>query len=235
MESAINNVIATAFWVTLEVFRDSTLLGLIRSEVRSCLIYSEKTPGIRGPTFDITRLVQQPFLQAAYAETLRLRVNGFFLWRVPHHDIDIRGWQIRQNHYVATSPTPGHMDPTIWCTGDNAGHPVDELYVGRWVKSMSSPAGLPVKNDTSSAQVQFTTEFARGAWIPFGGGYHSCPGRRFAKIMVALTAALLVMMYDCEFLSNVEEVGMSMRTFGFGTLGPDRKVPVRMRRRVTPT
>ncbi|KAL3446058.1 hypothetical protein BJX65DRAFT_279972 [Aspergillus insuetus] len=69
--------------------------------------------------------------------------------------------------------------------------------------------------------------------MPFGGGHQSYSGRRFAKIMVALTTALLVTMYDCEFLSDVDEIGMSMRTFGFGTLGPDRKVPVRMRRKVT--
>jgi cytochrome P450 len=79
------------------------------------------------------------------------------------------------------------MDPAIWCTGENADHPVEEFYVGRWLKLKSSPAELPVESDTSSDRLEFSTEISKGAWMPFGGRHHSCPGRRFAKIMVVLT------------------------------------------------
>jgi cytochrome P450 len=67
--------------------------------------------------------------------------------------------------------------------------------------------------------------------MPFGGGCHICPGRRFAKVVVLLTVAMMALWYDIELLSDVKSGQMSMRNFGFGTLGPKGRIAVRMRRR----
>ncbi|KAL4966743.1 uncharacterized protein BDV14DRAFT_198552 [Aspergillus stella-maris] len=128
--SVLNNVIVGSFWTTLEVFKDLTLLQCIRNEFHSCLLSqpvsvaaagelqqeekkkkSENNPQLK---INIENLLQQPFLQAVFAETLHLRVNGFFLWRVSHHDINVRGWHIAKDHYVATHQIPGHMNPGFW-------------------------------------------------------------------------------------------------------------------------
>ncbi|KAL4946296.1 hypothetical protein BDV06DRAFT_218425 [Aspergillus oleicola] len=70
----------------------------------------------------------------------------------------------------------------------------------------------------------------KASFMPFGAGDHLCPGRRFAKVITLLVTALLVNMYDVEILGDAKHVGMSMRNFGFGMLGPDRTVRVRRRK-----
>ncbi|KAL4957493.1 hypothetical protein BDW69DRAFT_180559 [Aspergillus filifer] len=158
---------------------------------------------------------------------LRLRVNGFFLWRVSHHDINVRGWHIAKDHYVATSPIPGHMDPGVWSSGNNAEHPVDEYYIGRWLRARSPPSSASATtqapphpttnpNPNPNLNLEFTTAASKCTFMPFGSGDHYYPGRRFAKIIILLCTALLVETYDVEILSDVKNVGMSMRNFGSG-------------------
>ncbi|KAL5342018.1 cytochrome P450 [Aspergillus crustosus] len=250
---AVDNVVVAPYWMTLEIFKDPALLARIRNEVHACLVppagphHQEGEPAV-APAFDMDKLLCQPFLKAVYCETLRLRVSGFFARRTAPHDIEICGWRIPKNSYLASSPTPSQMDPAIWCTGDNEAHPVEEFYIGRWLKpklnkhssseptvAMSATAtatATAASTSTNQVEFEFSAEAARGAWMPFGGGHHLCPGRRVAKFMLFLSTALLVTMYDCEVLGDARDLpAMSMRTFGFGVLGPDRKVPVRMRRR----
>ena len=67
--------------------------------------------------------------------------------------------------------------------------------------------------------------------MPFGGGTHTCPGRKFANLIILLTTALMVTMYDCEIVADAKSMAMSNRNFGFGTSSPVGRVPVMMRRR----
>ncbi|KAE8349703.1 cytochrome P450 [Aspergillus coremiiformis] len=235
---ATNNVIATSFWTALEIFSDPELLTCIRKEGQSCLIRSALGNNNIPFKINIDKLTHQPLLQAVYAETLRLRVNGFFLWRLSHKDMDIHNYRIPMNHYVVSSPIPSHMDPAIWSVGQNAHYPVDEFRVGRWLKLRSSSQPINPNADSPSRsepepELEFTTELANnaGAWMPFGGGYHACPGRRFAKVMVMLSTVMLVMRYDVEILTDVRTLKMSMRNFGFGVPGPTERVQARIKRR----
>lgn len=52
-------------------------------------------------------------------------------------------------------------------------------------------------------------------------------GAAFCEREAIYTAAVMVILFDCEVLADVRALGMDMRGFGFGTLGL-----VRMRRRV---
>ncbi|RAK90845.1 cytochrome P450 [Aspergillus costaricaensis CBS 115574] len=209
------NGINTSFWTCLEAFKDQELLNLVRAEARACLISESDVK------FDIDRLLHQPVLQAIYAETLRLRINGFFVWYQSHGDLNVDGWHIPNKNWILTTPMSGHMDPEIWCRGAGADHPVEDFWVGRWLKYADDGQTLI-----------FTTEMAKGAWMPYGGALHVCPGRYFAKTMIILGMALMTRLYDCEVLADEKNLRMSMRTFGFGTVGPVGKVPVRIRRRV---
>lgn len=209
-----NSVIA-AFWCTLEVFRDSDLLRAVRQEVEVCIT---SRPG-STVSFDIDRLLSQPILQAVYAETLRLRVNGFLIRCPLKSDLKINGYTIPQSHFVLTNSTPGHMDHNIWSTGEKNEHPLEKFWIGRF---------LTTRNNTPG---KFTLAGSEGSWMPFGGGTHACPGRKFAKLEIILVMALMVTLYDIKVLAKERDMEMSSRNFGFGTLSPKGKIPVQIRRR----
>lgn len=160
-------------------------------------------------------------LQAIYAETLRLRIGGFLVRQQTQDDLNVEGWRIPKNHYILTNTMQGHMNPEIWSTGAFQDHPVEEFWPGRFLE--------PVANGLSS---KFSLEMSKGAWNPFGGGHHACPGRRFAKTMNLFATALIVHTFDCD-IGNADSkaLEMSMRNFGFGIAGPKGNVPVRIRRR----
>ncbi|KAE8140794.1 cytochrome P450 [Aspergillus pseudotamarii] len=128
-------------------------------------------------------------------------------------DMDIHGYRIPRNHYVASSPIPSHMDPAIWSTDQNADY---------------SPS-----SSRSEPEEEFTAGPAShaGAWMPFGGGYHACPGRRFAKVIAMLSTMMLVIGYDVEVLADVKQLQVSMRNFGFGVSRPAERVKARIKRR----
>ncbi|KUJ24523.1 cytochrome P450 [Mollisia scopiformis] len=210
------NSIISAFWTTLEVFKDQQLLDQVRAEVESCK-KADSTVDLR---FDVSKLLTQPLLQSVYAETLRLRVNGFLLRRSDRTDLDINGWKIPKNRLCVTSSTPGHMDPNIWCTGTNMHHPTNEFWAGRFLKE-----------NRSTGEVEFSFKGTEGSWVPFGTGSHSCPGRNFAKVVALFVVAQMVSRYDCEVLADNASMKMGSKSVGFGTLRPVGKIPVRIRRR----
>lgn len=212
---ANTNAIVSAFWVTLEVFKNHQILKDIREEVQACV-----RADVTEVTFDIPKLLKQPLLQAILSETLRLRVNGFLVRRPMRDTLKIHEWSIPKDRFCLTSSTPGHMDPNIWCKGAGEGHPVTEFWPGRFLKT-----------NESTGVVEFTLKGTEGSWMPFGGGTHMCPGKVFAKHVICLTVALMVTKYDCVITADEKAMKMSTRNFGFGTLSPVGKVPAMIRKR----
>jgi cytochrome P450 len=198
-----NNSIIASFWTAVETFSSSHLLAEVRQEAEACRIVDPEAGPDQPPQFDIEKLLQQPVLQAIYAETLRLRISDYFVRHHSHGDIQMDGWRIPNNHLILTSPMHAHMDASIWGTE----RPVDEFWPERFLK--------PAAGDGR----EFTTERAKGAWVPYGGGYHACPGRHFAKMMIIFSTALLVTMYDCEILANPKDLAMTMRNFWLWHVG----------------
>lgn len=215
--SANTNAIMASFWITLEAFRDPSLLQGIRDEVQQCL---QKEPE-KELSFDITKLLRQPLLQAMFAENLRLRVHGFLIRRPEREDIHIGNWTIRRNHMYVASSTPAGMDPEFWCKGESSvTHPVHHFWPGRFLK-----------RNPETNELQFSLSGTEGHWIPFGGGPHMCPGRMLTKRQNILTLALMVTLYDCEILAGPDDLMMKSGMYPLGIIPPQGKVPVRMRRR----
>jgi cytochrome P450 len=213
---ANTNAIISAFWVTLEVFKDPKILAIIRDEVKDCI----KPDVTDHVSFDLPKLLKKPFLQAVLSETLRLRVNGFLVRRPMRDNLKIHEWTIPKDRFCLTSSTPGHMDPNVWCQDANAAHPVTEFWPERFLKT-----------DKATGQIEFSLKGTEGSWMPFGGGIHMCPGKVFAKHVICLTVATMVTRYDCIVTADKKAMEMSTRNFGFGTSAPIGKVPVLMRRR----
>jgi cytochrome P450 len=216
---ATHNTITSIFWLVVDIFQDPRVLHHIREEVESCLLVngSDDIP----PVFDMNRLQQQPYVQAAYAEILRLRTHGTIL-RKPRDNIVINDWFMPKDSLIATCSTTAHMNAAVWSSPERGSRPVFEFYPDRFLA-----------HDPDRAEPQFTMAGTDGAWIPFAGGVRTCPGRHFAKYEIILTLAVLMKMYDIEILVKPGSANLQMSSyrFGLGVLEPKGKVPFRIRSR----
>jgi cytochrome P450 len=225
----VRNSITAASWSIFELYRDPELLAAVRAEIDTC---TRKDADGRIK-FDNDQLLRLPVLQAVYAETLRLRMH-FYIIRMPDRvDMNIQDWIIPRQKVVVALTTVAHMDSNSWNMGLDNEHPLEEFWVGRFLKNPVQEAGNDSQSKSLSSSPIFSTKELEGSWIPYGGGPRQCPGRHFAKRQILLTSALMISLFDCEILDegrNVQE-DFTLKGFGGGISHPAGKVPMRMRRR----
>lgn len=199
---AARNSVTAASWAIFEVYRDPELLAGVRTEVDDCML----VPSNGRIRFDTDRLFRKPLLQAVYAETLRLRMHFYIIRMADRVDMNIRNWIIPRQKVIVTPTTVAHMDSEAWNTGFNNAHPVDEFWVGRFLKYPSESADNTAQGHNTKPSPIFSTKGLEGSWIPYGGGPRQCPGRHFAKRQILLTTALMVSSFDCEILGEGKHV-----------------------------
>lgn len=214
--SANANSTHAAFWCAVDVIRNSDILEEIRKEVESCIV-SQIESDIE---WDTSRLLRQPVLQAAYAETLRLRAHGMIIRHTGNKNLAVNEWTIPSNKLVVVSSTAAHMNEEVWSSAQRGGYSTQEFKPQRFIKC-----------DEKSGRKEFTMDGTQGSWMPFGGGIHACPGRHFVKLEILLTLALLVTRFDIDIMAGEEDLAMSPAHFGFGVLGSAGKVKARVKRR----
>ncbi|KAI1400296.1 cytochrome P450 [Hypoxylon fuscum] len=226
---AVRNSITAASWAIFEIYRDPELLASVRAEVDACAINCEDGR-IR---FDVDQLLRLSVLQAVYAEILRLRMHFYIVRMSDRVDMNIRDWVIPRRKVVATPTTVAHMDSQVWSTGLKNECPVDQFWVGRFLKYPSKSDSGNTKPHDSAFSPTFSTKEFEGSWIPYGGGPRQCPGRHFAKRQILLTTALMVSLFDCEILEEGRDIqeDFTLKGFGSGVSHPAGKVPMRIRRR----
>jgi cytochrome P450 len=226
------NSVTAASWTIFQICRDPELIASVRAEVDACSLKAADGR-IR---FDIDRLLRLPVLQAVYAETLRLRMHFYIIRMSDNVDLDIRDWAIPRRKVIVTPTTVAHMDSKAWSTGSKNEHPLDQFWIGRFLKypsSQSSHNNTQLHDSSASSSPIFSTKDLEGSWIPYGGGPRQCPGRHFAKRQILLTTALMVSLFDCEILEDGLKVqeDFTLKGFGSGVSHPVGKVPMRIRRR----
>lgn len=201
----------------------------MRAEVDSCVVKCADGR-IR---FDVDQLLRLPVLQAAYAETLRLRMHFYIIRMSDTVDINIRDWVIPRRKVIVTPTTVAHMDSKAWSTGLKNEHPVDQFWIGRFLKYPPKSANGNTQTRKPASSPTFSTKELEGSWIPYGGGPRQCPGRHFAKRQILLTTALIVSLLDCEILKDGRDMqeDFTLKGFGSGVSHPAGKVPIRIRRR----
>lgn len=189
----------------------------LAAEVSSCIS--------KFGAIDVEKLSNQPLLQSAYAEVLRLRV-AIAMSRVSEYgDFNLSGYTIPKDHpIIIFSRTPA-LNGEAWAsTGRTRGKPLEEFDAKRF---------LSTQHVEGSVQTQFSLNGLAGLWLPYGGGQRMCPGRHFAKNEILITFAILFSQYDIELAEGFDVTGVQpdMRWYPVGALPPKGKVPIFIRRR----
>ena len=246
-----SNSVPATFWLIWHLLRDRDLLTRTSYETDTCRITSPSEP----ITFDATKLCNRPLLQSCYAETLRKYVAVYIIRQPEHEDARILDYRVPQGKMMVISSAMAHMDPRNWrTTGPQGQHPVETFWAERFLtcgtnppqqrpppprapstlspttSAVANPPGVSGPDDLS--EPKFSLNGYSGAWVPFGGGIHQCPGRHWVKLQMLLGFAVINAAFEIELVGKVgEDLRVDMRKYGLGTLQPVEKAGFRIRRR----
>ena len=227
----------STFWYFWEITRDPQLLSRVLCEVNTCLS-DISTPG--SLDFNVSKLCNQPLLQSIYAETLRMRIAVYIIRKAEYQDARVKDYVVPQNQMLVTNSNTAHMNKQDWNTGNENTHPVEEFWADRFLTYAKDTQSTSPETDEISSGAQKSTEGARfslngraGAWIPFGGGIHQCPGRHWVKLQIILSFAMMCSTFDIELTDGAAHIQPDMRKYGLGALPPKSEAPFRIRRKRT--
>lgn len=237
--SAGANSVPAAVWFLYETLKDRSLQNRVHNTIHKDRSKSEK--GTLIP-FDVSKLCSDALLQSMYAETLRLRVAAFVIREAAKDDYSFRGWHIKKSEILSITTRTESLNEEVWNTGSPENpHPLDEFWPDRFIVDPKNPHSGPllkqrVKKSASASDSDspyFSMDGTSASWIPYGGGANHCPGRHFAKRQIITATAILLSAYEFELAGQggINKPDVDMRTFGFGTMPPNRPIPFRVRRR----
>ncbi|KAI1770960.1 cytochrome P450 [Hypoxylon cercidicola] len=219
--ASVTNVAPSTMTLALHVLSSSSLLSSLRTSLSST-----------GPLPSIESLESIPLLLSMYAETLRFGVQVHIPRIAPHHELTIGGATIPRNKLMMANTWLMHMDDTLWNTKGGE-KPLDEFWAERFLVDPEDPTSGPGKTAgprDGEKGVHFSTADVEGAWIPYGGGHHACPGRLLSKRIMLFSTAMLINMFDIEIISR-DSIKFDSPKFGLGVRKPRGRVRFRMRRR----
>ena len=241
------------FWLFWHMIRDRSLLTRATCEVNACC-----TTNTTDPCFDIAKLCNQPLLQSSYAETLRMYVAVYIIRKPEYEDAQVLNYKIPKDKMIVVSSAMAHMDKRNWNLGVMDEHPVESFWAERFLsndgnthrpssassidithptfKSLASTPSLSAVSSSSlpePREPKFSLNGYSGAWVPFGGGIHQCPGRHWVKLQMLLSFAIISAAFDIELLAGEEKLGVDMAKYGLGALQPAKKAGFRIRRKKT--
>lgn len=227
MFGANSNLLPSMFWYIFEVLKDPKLRDRMSAEVMSCLPTENPEVG-----HHLESLSQQPLLQSAYAETLRMRVAIALPRTCERGDFELYGHKIKKDKHILIFTSPVMQDDAAWT---RAGKPPLRPFEKFWADRFLAPknASQHKTGDEEMKDLEFSLRGLAGRWMPFGGGQHLCPGRHYAKRQIIGSFSFFFANYELELLDEAgsSKVEPDMRWFPSGSLPPNRQVPFRIRRR----
>ena len=192
---------------------------------------------------DSIKLCRSPLLQSILAEVLRIRVQGLIV-RSTTRSVELEGWKFPKDVYLVAPSNFGNFNEAVWNEGTmESPHALDTFWPDRFLIYPDDPASGPLRiNDATMSQSRqeddasqgprYSEQGLKGAYFPFGGNMHPCPGRQFSQHEVINTVAILVLNYEVEICVKPRWTPkMKTNHFSFGTLPPMEKVQFRIRRR----
>ncbi|KAI3322050.1 hypothetical protein HD806DRAFT_536520 [Xylariaceae sp. AK1471] len=174
--ASVTNVVPSSMTLALQVFRSQSTL---------CTLKTSLSRLSSPPTTE--ELESIPLLLSMHAETLRFGVQIHIPRSAPYHDLHIGSVTIPRNKLIMANTWIMQTDEAIWNT-KNGQQPLDEYWAERFLidpsDETSGPTRKGAKHSPELAKMNskyFSTDALEGAWIPYGGGQHACPGRLLAK------------------------------------------------------
>jgi cytochrome P450 len=180
------NTIPTAFWIFVHLFTNADYLSRVRAEFEAIM---EKRDGPDGPIISLNvddvemgkADKKIPFLHAIWLESLRFYLHNVGIRRVMSDvslkDGEGREYLLKKGVNVQWPPMVLHFLDSAWGSDAETFKPERFLNV---------PAS--------------TEKLRRGANVPFGGGKHLCPGRRFAMSEVLGFMGVLALGFEAKGL-----------------------------------
>jgi cytochrome P450 len=239
------------FWLFWHMVRDRSLLARAIPEVSACRASSTNN----ALSFDTTKLCNQPLLQSSYAETLRLYVAVYIIRKPEYEDAQVLDYKIPKDKMIVVSSAMAHTDKQNWNLGTLEEHPVERFWADRFLtygantsrcpsasvtatipptsSSAASSPSLHADSKSNPPEAKFSLNGYSGAWIPFGGGIHQCPGRHWVKLQMLLSFAIISSAFDIELVPGKAKLKVDMAKYGLGALNPAEKAGFRIRRKPT--
>ncbi|KAH7312697.1 cytochrome P450 [Stachybotrys elegans] len=180
------NTIPVSFWIFVHLFTNPDYLSRVRAEFEAIL---DRKEGPHGPVVSInvdhleSGKVEKtiPFLNAIWLEALRFYLHNVGIRRIMSDvsikDGDGREYLLKKGVNIQWPPMVLHFLDSAWGTDAETFDPERFLNV---------PASVD--------------KLRRGANVPFGGGKHLCPGRRFAMSEVLGLIGAVALGFDVKGL-----------------------------------
>lgn len=246
-----SNSMPATFWLVWHMMRDRALLTRATSEADAC----RSAQSTQSVSFDTSKLCNQPLLQSTYAETLRAYVAVYIIRKPVYDDAQILDYKIPKDKMIVVSSSMAHMDRRNWNVGTKNEHPVESFWADRFLtcggdtfesscalsadstnttsdSSFNTPS-VSNASDTKPLKPKFSLNGYSGAWIPFGGGIHQCPGRHWVKLQMLLSFAMINAAFEIKLLGGEEKLRIDKAKYGLGALEPAGKTRFMIRRKRT--
>ncbi len=175
------NTIPTAFWTLAHVLSDPAATAAVRKEVDEVLGSAADEPLTRA------QLDRLAVIDAAAREALRLSAGSLTVRKATEPvTIQTRGgtWSIREGDEVCLTPQLTHYDPAVF----------DDPYTFRYNRFLDEGSGKP--------RFELEGERTGFAFMPFGAGKHTCPGRFFAINEIKVITTCLFRRFDFERITD---------------------------------
>ncbi|KAL2130075.1 hypothetical protein VTI74DRAFT_6932 [Chaetomium olivicolor] len=244
------NVIPATVWVLLNSLLSQNLKDRVMAEMAECFDEAKDA-------FDLSVLCGKPLLNSVYLEALRHCVATTSARNPVVDNFKLLGWNMPRDSLMLSISWFGAHDPNFWNTGrilpnGKEEHPVSAYWAERFLEYPDDPASGPVRKSdkaiyqSSSAKMRERTiqddkiaklvshsAALQGHFYPYGGGSRICPGRHLAKQEMLIAVAVMMREFEIELVDPVAaaKAKPDATVFPTGAMVPDRKVPIRIRRR----
>jgi cytochrome P450 len=230
--AGVTNTVPTAFWFFMYALADAKLTKRLRYEVASLVTEEQRRPHRqkkRDMVVDLRALQDEarcPLLAATFRETQRvIGISALNRWVEADTTLTDpatgRAYLLRRDTPLLVSSAVNHADPACW------GARADTFDPDRFLR-------MPAASETTT-RFECDAPVPRGAFIPFGGGKHLCPGRNFATAENWGTLVALLLGFDITTVEGkpptVPGRRMPMPTNGIGHPVADADLRLSIRRR----